>query len=316
VSIYSQLEVETMSDQTKNKTSRRIIRTIVGIALFLVIAYLGIGGYAISELTKVDQYTGTDTPDKFGVEYEEVNFPAREDGLQIAAWYLPNETSDKAIIIVHGRKASKQAAATGTIVAFETELQKAGYTVLAIDLRAHGDSDGDRFSFGVYERRDVLGAVDFLKEQGFESGKIGVVGISLGGAAVNEAMAESEDIGAVVTEGTFGDFEPIIYEQWENESGLPNFFLPGVFLMNRILFGYSLADVHPAEEIANASPRPMLVIHCTEDDTVNINQSEILLEAAPHAESWIQDNCEHGELHRDYPEEYCDRVIAFFDENL
>lgn len=303
-----------MSDQTTNKTRRRIIWIIVGIVLFLVIAYLGIGYYAINDITQIGEHDlYYDTPD---VEYEEVTFPARTDGLQIAAWYLPNETSDKAIIIVHGRNASKQWAESGTIVAFEAALQKAGYAVLAIDLRGHGDSEGDRYSFGVYERRDVLGAVDFLKEQGFKSGKIGVVGISLGGAAVNGAMAESEDIGAVVTEGTFGDFEPIIYEQWENESGLPNFFLPGVFLMNRIMFGYSLADIHPAEEIANATPRPMLIIHCTEDDTVSLENAQELLQAAPHAESWIMDNCEHAELHRDYPELYQNKVITFFDENL
>jgi dipeptidyl aminopeptidase/acylaminoacyl peptidase len=306
-----------MTNQTTNKTRRRIIRIIIGVVLFFVVAYLGIGAYAISDITTPDPPpTGGKTPGDFGVEYQKVTFPARTDGLKIVAWYLPNESSNKAIIIVHGRNASKQHAASETIVAFETALQKAGYAVLAIDLRGHGESEEARYSFGVYERRDVLGAVDFLKEQGFQSGNIGVVGISLGGAAVNGAVAETEDIGAVVTEGTLGDFEPIIYEQWENESGLPNFFLPGVFLMNRIMFGYSLAEVHPAEEIANATPRPMLVIHCTEDDTVIINQSDILLEAAPHAESWIMSDCEHAELHRDYPEEYCDRVIAFFDENL
>jgi pimeloyl-ACP methyl ester carboxylesterase len=306
-----------MSDQMKNKTRRRIIWIIVGIVLFLMIAYLGIGAYAISDITKPGTHdVYDDTPADFGVEYEEVTFPARTDGLKITAWYLPNESSDKAIIIVHGRNANKQWAESGTIVAFEAALQKAGYAVLAIDLRGHGGSEEARYSFGTYDRRDVLGAVDFLKDQGFKSGKIGVVGISLGGAAVNGAVAESEDIGAVVTEGTFGDFKPVVYEQWENESGLPNFFLPGVFLMNRILFGYSLADVHPAEEIANASPRPMLVIHCTEDNIININQSNILLQAAPHAESWIMDNCDHAELHRDYPEEYQERVIAFFDENL
>ena len=305
-----------MTNQTK--TRRRIINNTVGVLIFISVAYLGIGAFAITQVTQIDpdHEKYFDTPATFGIEYQEVTFPAREDELQIAAWYIPNPEADAAIIVVHGRDASKQWAESGTIVAFQAELYKAGYAVLAIDVRGHGDSEGERYSFGVYERRDVLGAVDFLIEQGFEPGKIGAVGISLGGAAVNGAVAESEAIGAVVTEGTFAEFYPLVEAEWQNESGLPNFFLPGVLLMNRIMYGYSLADVNPATEIANATPRPMLIIHCTEDDMVPMSHPEELQEAAPHAETWIVSNCEHAEIHRDYPDEFSQRVIAFFDENL
>jgi dipeptidyl aminopeptidase/acylaminoacyl peptidase len=307
-----------MSNQTKTNPRRRIVTIVVIIVLFLLIAYLGIGAYAISQVTQIgDHEIYNDTPADFGVEYQTITFPAREDGLQIAAWYIPNQDADKAIIIVHGRDASKQWAESGTIVAFQADLYNAGYAVLAIDLRGHGESEEARYSFGVYERRDVLGAVDFLKSQGFASGHIGVIGISLGGAAVNGAMVESTDIGAVVTEGTFAEFYPLVEAEWQNESGLPNFFLPGVLLMNRIMYGYSLADVNIAEEIAAAPPRPMLIIHCSTDDTVPLIHAEQLLQVAPQAESWIvTGSCEHGELHRDYPEEYSQRVIDFFNENL
>ena len=306
-----------MSNQTSANSFKRFARITVIILLFLIIAYLGIGAYAVSQVTGIGEHDiYFDTPASFGVEYQEVSFPSHTDEMEIAAWYIPNSASEKAIIIVHGRDASKQWAESGTIVAFQAELFNAGYAVLAIDLRGHGGSEGERYSFGVYERRDVLGAVDWLKNQGHASGKIGVVGISLGGAAVIGAMAESEDIGAVVTEGTFAEFYPIILEQWETESGLPNFFLPGVFLMNRIMYGYNLAAINSAEEIKKAEPRPMLIIHCSEDDTINRAHQEALMEAAPHAESWIRGGCEHAELYRDYSEEYSQRVTAFFDENL
>jgi dipeptidyl aminopeptidase/acylaminoacyl peptidase len=306
-----------MSDKTSTNPWGRVLKITIAVLLFLLLAYLGIGAYAISQVTSIgDHDVYNHTPATFGIDYQEVTFPAATDELQIAAWYLPNPGTDKAVIIVHGRDASKQWAESGTIVAFQADLVQAGYAVLAIDVRGHGDSGPARYSFGVYERRDVLGAVDFLIEKGFQPGKIGLVGISLGGAAVNGAMVESEAIGAVITEGTFADFEPVVYEQWENESGLPNFFLPGVLLMNRIMYGYSLADVNPAAEIAQAEPRPMLIIHCTEDDMFDMSHPEALLEAAPHAEKWIMNSCDHAELYRDYPQEYSQRVITFFDENL
>lgn len=307
-----------MSAQTAKTPWKRIVIALGVLTMVLVIAYLGIGAYAVSEVTKIDacNLEHAYTPETYGVAYQEVSFAAREDGLQIAAWYLPNPDADAAIIIVHGRDASKQCAATETIVAFQSELYKAGYAVLAIDLRGHADSEGERYSFGVYERRDVLGAVEFLIDKGFTAGKIGVVGLSMGGAAVNGAAAESEAIGAVVTEGTFAEFYPLVEAEWENESGLPNFFLPGVLLMNQVMYGYSIADINPAAEIAAASPRPMLIIHCTEDEMVPVSHMTELQAAAPHAETWVMDNCDHAELHRDYPAAYCDRVISFFDDNL
>jgi dipeptidyl aminopeptidase/acylaminoacyl peptidase len=307
-----------MSEQKNTSPLRKFINILAVIIFSLVIAYFAIGAYAISKITSVDQpkNPSTNTPETFGVAYQEVTFPAREDGLEIAAWYIPNPDADKAIIIVHGRDASKQWAESGTIVALQADLYNAGYAVLAIDLRGHGDSEEARYSFGVYERRDVLGAVDFLETKGFKPGSIGVIGISLGGAAVNGAMAETTDIGAVVTEGTFANFYPLVETEWQNESGLPNFFLPGVILMNKLMYGYSIKDVIPAKEIKEAPPRTMLIIHCTEDKLVPLSQAEELLQAAPQAESWIMNNCDHAELYRDYPVEYSQKVIEFFNNNL
>jgi alpha/beta superfamily hydrolase len=56
-------------------------------------------------------------------------------------------------------------------------------------LRGHGQSADAPFTFGIYERRDVEGAIDWLKSQGFESGKIGVLGVSMGAASVIGAAA-------------------------------------------------------------------------------------------------------------------------------
>ncbi|MGD8457398.1 MAG: alpha/beta hydrolase [Anaerolineales bacterium] len=185
-----------------------------------------------------------------------------------------------------------------------------------IDLRGHGGSEGERYSFGVYERRDVLGAVDWLIDQGFEPGNIGTLGISLGGGAVDGAAGEDTAIGAVVLDSTFADLNPLIELKWEEESGLPKFFLPGVNLMNRLLYGWFLTDVRPVEDVAKIAPRPMLILHCTTDEDVDISHAYQLIEAAPQAETWIIEGCDHAEVYRDFPTEYEDHVITFFQENL
>jgi fermentation-respiration switch protein FrsA (DUF1100 family) len=309
------------TEEVEMKANRKnlVVRWLVIVLAVLVILYLGIGAYSAATLTKTDpegheQYPFT--PADYGSDYEDVSFPSREDGLKITAWYIPNEANEHAVILVHGRHASKQNAISGTFPKFGAALNQAGFAVLMIDLRGHGGSEGERYTFGVYERRDVLGAVDFLLEKGFEPGNIGVLGISLGGGAVNGAAAEETAIGVVALDSTFADLNPLIEVKWEEESGLPMFFLPGVNLMTRLMYGFFITEVRPVEDVAKIAPRPMLILHCTTDDTVDISQAYQLQEAAPQAELWIIEGCDHAEVYRDFPEEYEAHVIPFFQENL
>jgi pimeloyl-ACP methyl ester carboxylesterase len=301
--------------QTKRK--RRITIALLSILLFLVIIYLGIGAYAVGEVTKIGEHEQyDDTPATYGLHYQDVHFAARGDEVQIAAWYIPNNGSTQAVILVHGRDASKQNAISGKIVELGAALHDAGFTVMMIDLRGHGESEGDHYSFGVYERRDVLGAVDFLLNRGFIPGSIGVLGISMGGGATTGATSEEAAIGALVLESTFADLKPLIEEQWENESGMPKSLLPGVFLMNKLIYGYDLTTIQPVNEIINVPPRPILIIHCTTDELVGMWHPQTLAEAVPSAETAYFDACNHAEIFRDYPDEYKALVIPFFQDNL
>jgi fermentation-respiration switch protein FrsA (DUF1100 family) len=299
------------------KRQNRALRWVIIILVVVAALYLGIGAYSAATLTQPDEHPQYDkTPEDYGSAYEDVSFPSREDALNITAWYIPHETSEHAVILVHGRNASKQNAISGNFPKFGAALNQVGFAVLMIDLRGHGGSEGERYSFGVYDRRDVLGAVDFLLDKGFKPGDIGVLGISLGGAAVNGAAAEESAIGAVVVEGTLADLNPLFEAKWEEESGLPMFFIPGVNLMMRLMYGWELIKVRPVEDVAQIAPRPMLIIHCTSDDTLDVSQAYMLKETVPHAELWIVEQCDHAELYRDFPEEYEDHVFTFFLENL
>lgn len=299
------------------KTRRRMAMAFTVILLFLALIYLAIGAYTVGEVTKIgDHAQYDDTPAIFGLEYQDVRFSARGDDMQIAAWYIPNNESTRAVILVHGRNASKQNAISGKIVELGAALHEAGFSVMMIDLRGHGESEGERYSFGVYERRDVLGAVDFLLSKGFSSGNIGVLGISMGGGTAIGAASEEPAIGALVLDSTFADLNPLIEEQWENESGLPKFFLPGVFLMNGLIYGYDLTAIQPSEEIVLFAPRPILIIHCTTDEIVGMWHPKTLIEAVPYAETSYFDACNHAEIYRDYPNEYKALVIPFFNDNL
>ncbi|MFU8826621.1 MAG: alpha/beta hydrolase [Brevefilum sp.] len=285
------------------------------IILLVIIAYLAVGAVAASTLTKVGehpQYTGD--PAAFGIEYEVVTFPSRVDRLNIAGWYLPKPGATRAIILVHGRDASKQNAISGKFPQLAAELHTAGLAVLMMDLRGHGESAGKRYTFGVHERRDVLGAVDFLLQYGFEAGQIAALGISLGSAAVIGAAAEDTAIGALIAESAFADINLLIQPKWKAESGLPFLFLPGVFWMWRVLMGFDLRTVKPVEELVRVPPRPVLILHAWSDETVDVQHAYALKNAIPEAELVIFDHCEHAELFRDQPGAYLQALIPFLQD--
>ncbi|HAF48356.1 MAG TPA: dipeptidyl aminopeptidase [Anaerolineaceae bacterium] len=285
------------------------------ILLVLALIYFGISLVAALTLTKIGDHPQYDqTPASFGVEYQSVHFLSRIDKKKIAAWFLPKPDSEHCVLMVHGRNASKQNAISGRLPELAAELHKQGFAVLMIDLRGHGESEGKRYTWGEYERRDVLGGVDFLLGEGFNPGKIAVMGISLGGAAAVGAAAYEKSIGALICDSTFADLMALVEPNWVVESHLPMFFLAGVHFMWGLIYGIDLKKVKPIEDLKRVPPRPILIMHSTSDEIIDIEQAKSLAEAVPSVELVIFENCDHAELYRDDSEKYLETVVSFLKE--
>ena len=171
---------KSMDPNSQNIRSRKFSKWVIFLVFAILAAYLGVGGYTARVVTQVEEHPQFDkSPGSYGLEYEDIRFTAAEmkPGYQPG---MPNEEATRAIILVHGRNASKQNAISGNLPKLGAELHDAGFAVLMIDLRAHGESEGKRYSYGVYERHDVLGAVDWLMGQGFSAGRMAFWGSHLG----------------------------------------------------------------------------------------------------------------------------------------
>ena len=323
-------------DSTQRKPTRRagkVVRwIIISVLLLLIVAYLGIGAVAANILTQPKRvFDPALNPGAYGLEYEDVLLSARGDGLQIAAWYIPSELNERVIILVHGRDNSRTSGFASLFVAFSKELHDVGFSVLLIDLRGHGESAEARFTFGIKERQDVLGAVDWLEGRGYQPGSIGVLGYSLGAASVIGAAAEEPDIGAIWIDSAFADIRPVIEGSWQQESGLPQIFLISTDWMIRLLFGYNINTSRPVDEIGSLAPRPIFIAHCQQDHMIPIEHMDQLLAAAENTQTWVIQNCDQNTLpaplgdekynhhaigYPVQPEEYGQKVIQFFDESL
>jgi uncharacterized protein len=261
-------------------------------------------------------FSSPETPATHNVAYEDVRLPARGGDVQLAAWYMPRQGTDRAVVLVHGASVNRWIEFGGGFLRLGVELQRRGFAVLMIDLRAHGDSEGERVSFGVEERRDVMGAVDWLRAQGFAPGSIGVLGVSMGASAAIGAAAEDADIGALVADCGFADMGALLRRHWYSASGgLPSFYLPTTILMGKLL-GYDFFSDSPVAEIGLIAPRPVLIIHGEADPLVPLSDAQQLVAAGPSAELWAVPGAVHGGSYGTNPQAYTERVAAFFERNL
>lgn len=97
------------------------------------------------------------------------------------------------LIVLHGYRASAM-----WLRGMGKEFAEAGYRVVMVDLRGHGRSSGEYITYGVVESRDVKQVIDHLEREGLIAGKLGVWGISMGGATAIQLAAIDDRVQAVV----------------------------------------------------------------------------------------------------------------------
>ena len=130
----------------------------IGKAIFLaVLAFVAISALAAHLATTPQRHllASGKTPGQLGVAFENVCLPAHGDSVRIAGWYIPSEGSRRAIVLVHGKDASRtrELDRTSTMTPGEfpelaVGLSRRGFAVLMIDLRGQGESGPARFGFG------------------------------------------------------------------------------------------------------------------------------------------------------------------------
>jgi len=263
-------------------------------------------------------------PSHFGLDFKDVSFCTRkcQDIILLRGWYIPSENSNRCIIAVHGWGANR-AHREVEMLKLAKELVSKGYNILTFDLRAHGESEGNKVSFGYYETYDVLGAYDFVvKKKNIPPQNVGLIGFSYG-AMISILAAASERISGVIADSgpgdTFGFIEEItlVKVKW-----CPPLFYAAkgltkvLMLMMGKLFGIDVSALNTKEAVKKIST-PIFFIYGAKDNiplslVQTLHQSK---KRNPLDRIWITD-ARHVKSYKTHPEEYLKNIIDFFNETL
>jgi pimeloyl-ACP methyl ester carboxylesterase len=281
------------------------------IIFILIILIILIIGLSLSfYFTRRGQLGETHSPDEYGLQYEPVEFKAT-DGLRLRGVWIPTSDSDKAVIILHGHGGSYD---------FDLyrapSLHEAGFNVLLFDFRAHGRSEGRHMTFGFEERRDVLGAIEFL--HGHKIRHIGLLGFSYGGIVSMLVAPVCPDVEAVITDGGPARMSTAIAARGV-EIGFPRWLIKPIawliVCITSLRLGANLFLYEPIRWVGKITPRPILFIHGDLDQYLP-NFDELYAAAKPPKELWRLPDAGHTTASQLYPEEHTQRVVEFFSRHL
>jgi fermentation-respiration switch protein FrsA (DUF1100 family) len=297
----------------------RPLRLIALLTTLALVAYLAIGAVVAGALTVPRRVPLTGDPTvALGLPFEEARFSARGEAVELTGWFIPappGAAPPRAVILVHGKDGCRTCGFDGTMLQLAGDLQRSGLSILLIDLRGHGGSGEGRFTFGLRERHDIQGAVDWLLARGFAPGRIGLLGESMGAASAIGAAADEPAIGALVADSSYAELLPVLQQEFPKASGLPAALLPGAVLMGRLFVGEDIGASRPVDEIGRIAPRPVLIIHAAGDDVIGVDHAARLGVAAG-VTPWVIDGDSHTDTYTALPDAYAERAARFFAEAL
>lgn len=171
-----------------------------------------------------------------------------------------------------------------------------GHNVILADQRAHGKSQGRSIAFGIRERKDVLGWIEFARKRFGDDVNITLYGVSMGAATV--LMASGLDlpsnVKSIVADCPYANAEEIILEVGRHLHYPPALIRPFLHLGAFIYGGFRLGETDAVEAVKKTQV-PILIIHGEADTFVPPHMSLKIAQANPEMVRRITfPGAEHG----------------------
>ena len=258
---------------------------IVAGAYLLLVGYIYLTQASMLYLPDMPGRQLEAAPDAIGLDYEDVSLDT-SDGVRIHGWFVPGDAT-RTLLYFHGN-AGNISHRLHSIRQFHD----LGLSVMIIDYRGYGKSDGSPGEDGLY--RDAAAAWQYLTEvRAIPAGDIVVFGRSLGGSVATWLAAERSP-GALIVDSSFTSVPDIGQEAYP-------------WLPVRLLSRFQHAT---REHVTNASC-PVLVVHSQHDEIIPFHHGEALFSAANEPKTFLELHGGHNDAHFTSETVYIDGLRRF-----
>jgi uncharacterized protein len=255
---------------------------------------------------------------------QDVTFRSRDPQIadaKLAGWWISGpDPQGPAVILVHGVQSCRREPA---VLLAASMLHRAGFSVFLMDLRDHGDSQGDdaRFAGGSEEYQDVLGGWDWVRAQGVPAGKIGIAGFSFGSISSIVAGSQEPRVAAVFADSSttrMGEgIGLFLADQLNDGTGLSKILVPGSIVWAKLIANDDLTKYDPIDEVAAYGGRHIAFVHGALDKVLPSSMAIELHDAAAAAgaitpDAWIVPGAGHTQGIYYDPTGYEQRLVSFF----
>jgi fermentation-respiration switch protein FrsA (DUF1100 family) len=211
------------------------------------------------------------------------------DGVGIHGWWYEVGEGAPVVLFFHGNAgdiSGRTPIAQGLI--------EEGFSVLLLEYRGYGGSDGSPTEEGLYE--DGRAGYDFALSRAGSPDRVVIHGRSMGGA-VAARIASEKEVGALVLESAFTSLVDV---------GKAVYPLIPSFLLTR------LRGLYATQDAVRRVEAPVLIVHGTEDEIVPVRMGLTLLESACEPKEWYGiEGAGHNDTFYVGGEEYFQRIGAF-----
>lgn len=291
----------------------RLLRVLgFGIGVFLLLAFFVGVERSIHSVIIETAPTPSEVsiPPDLGFDVEEVTFTSK-DGITLAGWFTPSQNGGT-VILLHGYGGNRAG-----MIWHARQLTAAGFGVLMYDERASGESGGAYRSYGWEDTRDVIAAVQFIQTRN-PNEHIGAAGCSTGADIAVYGAALHPEIEAAWGDGNSpvrAQDAPMFKSPILTLIVVNNFFLDWLYTVRLgIEAPAPMTDVlpdiapRPVMFVGGGTERPLLG---SEADLFTLRYAAL---AGPNAQAWVIPEATHCDGPRHRPEEYAERMTAFFAE--
>lgn len=250
------------------------LRWLLSAGLIAALFYIGISIYLFFQQTRFIFFPSPviqTTPEFFNLRYQEVWLPVTTTAGQterIHGWWIPaTQSNGRVLLYLHGNGIN-----IGANVAHAHRFHQMGFSVLLIDYRGYGRSEG-AFPSEATVYQDAAVAWDYLVNQRrIDPSQIFIYGHSLGGAIAIHLALQQPNAAGLIVESSFTSIRAMIDFQRAYR----------IFPVDLIL-----RQRFDSMSRVNALQIPVLFIHGTADWQVPAQMSEQLYAAAPEPKQLI-----------------------------